>query len=376
MLVMPPTRRIPGKIYRRKQFSIFNFQPPEALMSIRRSLVLTTALMVLLGGCLPYSCRQTEPRALFPSDSLSRNIASRLTSDTLHLAHQSSGPENHPLEYPTSIVRSPDGRLYVSDAKRNTIYVFTADGQFESRFQSSEFSYPFLAGFRGDSLIVLNRGSSTLDFVLDSTVVKSLDVPEGPDAMATATESGIFYKVVADDPWFGANVPGYITHISPSGNPTEPRVELPGASWRHRGYMRMWGDTLVSLTGYRPVLDLISRDGSLDTLDLRGFDSPMLARSRAFMQGTVDTPPVLSSSAFPADSLLYVLNLRPHQVRIDVYDRNGQLQTVYQEPGRPSAEAPDVFPMDLTVLRDSTGTRRFAVVMYKPNPSLRVYETK
>lgn len=345
-------------------------------MSISRSFVLTAVLVLLLSGCLPYTCRQTEPRELFPSDSLSRSMAARITPDSLRLLRQSRGSETQTMKYPTSIVQGPDGRLFVSDARQNAIYIYTSDGRFENRFRAPSLSYPFLAGFRADTLIALNRGTTSLNFIVDTTVVRSIDLPKGPGAMAVANESGIYYKVVEDDPWFGSTVPGYITRVTAAGDTTMPRVQLPGPFWRHRGFMRFWGDTLVSLSGYRPVIDLISPNGTLDTLALRGFDSPMLARSRSFQTGTVDTAPVLTSSAVPADSQLYVLNLRPHLMRIDVYDRNGRLQKVYQEAVRPSPNDPDVFPMDFTLIRDSTGTLRFPVVMFKPNPSLRIYETR
>lgn len=342
-------------------------------MHARLSYVLTILLAVVLAGCLPYSCRRTEPTALFPSDSLSQRIAAGVPADTLTMIQQSSGAEDRPMGYPTSLLRGPEQRFFASDAKENSIYVFDSAGTFQRRVEAPSFSYPFLAGFRGDTLLVLNRGSSTIDFVLNDRVVNSLSVPEGAGAMAVTTSNGIYYKTVGEDNWFSPDVTGYIARLTRSGDTTSPRVELPGPYWRHRGFLRTWGDTLVSLSGYRPVVDMVLPGGEFDTLTLRGFDSPMLARSRGFIKGSVDTAPVLTSSAVPRDSQLFVLNLRPKRLRVDIYNRDGRLQQIYQEPGRPAPDEPDVFPMDFTVYRDHSNRRIFAVLFYKPEPSLRLY---
>lgn len=337
------------------------------------SFLLTSLLVVVLAGCLPYSCRRTVPQGLFPADSLSRRIAIHTPSDTLEQLWSTKGPDNRPLKYPNTLLRRSDGLFFVSDAARNSIYVFSPQGSFLRSIEAPSFSYPFLAGFRGDTLVVLNRGSSTLDFVLDGTIVRTISVPKGPGAMAVATDEAIYYKTVGDDAWLGDDVPGYITRIDASGDTTAPHVTLPGPYWRHRGFLRMWGDTLVSLSGYRPVIDMVLPGGELDTLALTGFNSPMLSRSRAFMKDAVDTAPVLTSSAVPADSLLFVLNLRPYQLRIDVYNRRGRLQRILQTPQPSSQQAPELFPLDLAAFRDSTGALTFAVVFRQPVPALRLY---
>jgi hypothetical protein len=140
--------------------------------------------------------------------------------------------------------------------------------------------------------------------------------------------------------------------------------------------LRSWGDTLLSLSGYRPAIDLVLPGERLDTLDLHGFDSPMLPRRRAYGRGEVDTPPLLTASAAPLGDRLYVLNMRPKHLQVDVYDRQGRLQRILTETPPESMEAPDYFPLDLAAFRDPDGALRIAVVTHEPEPAIRCYRIR
>jgi len=107
-----------------------------------------------------------------------------------------------------------------------------------------------------------------------------------------------------------------------------------------------------------------------DSLSLVGFDSPMLDRSRAYAQGDVDKPPLLTASAAPVGDTLFVLNLRPGWVQIDAYDRQGRLLRRLVE--RHDAGNSDFYPVDLDARR-TNGGYAFAVAVRSPDPQVEVF---
>ena len=116
----------------------------------------------------------------------------------------------------------------------------------------------------------------------------------------------------------------------------------------------------------------------LDSLTLRGFDSPMLSRTRLFTLDELTQPPLLSSSAVAVGERLFVLNMRPGWLRVDVYDRSGELQYILTQPD-PQFNT-DYFPTDLAVRiaikgdganASGSGTvYELAVSVYKPEPRI------
>jgi hypothetical protein len=119
------------------------------------------------------------------------------------------------------------------------------------------------------------------------------------------------------------------------------------------------------------LLPLNFADGTTpDSLALVGFDSPMLERSYAFGQGDATEAPLLTPAAAPAGDSLFVLNLRPGWVQIDVYDRQGRLQRRLVEPH--DEGSPNFYPLDLDVRR-TAGGYIFAVTVRSPEPRLEVF---
>ncbi|HMB93437.1 MAG TPA: hypothetical protein VKP65_21475 [Rhodothermales bacterium] len=324
--------------------------------------------VLTLAGCLPSSCRRVDSRAVAPADSLSRQLAEQLTPDTLQLVWSATGSAEAAMEYPRTVRFGPANRLYVSDAQRNSVFAFAKDGTWLEEITWDSVAVPYLAGLRGDTLVVFNPENRRLDFVLNGTAVRSLhtppEVPRGPLHYAAATDSALYYKVVGDE------FEGYLARLDEHGSIAE-RIPLPGPAWRHAGLLRPWGDSLLSLSGFLPSVDVLTPAGRLDSLALVGFDSPMLARRYSFLQGDTHESPLLSPAATPAGNWLFVLNLRPGWLRIDVYDRAGHLQHILTQanPGYNK----QFYPIDLAVQQDTTGAFDIAVLTVEPVQELRRY---
>ncbi len=328
-------------------------------------------LLLALTGCLPSSNQRKLDRTLFPSDSLSREIAEAAPVDTLQFVRRVEAPPEALLEYPTSFALGPDGGIVVAETRRGALVRFDAEGQYRSAFQWESFSYPFLAGVRGDTVAVLNRGAHRVDLVVGDDVVQSLDVPEVRNGSALLTERGLFYKTAAEGE--GAT----LYHFDLDGTEVA-RYNLTGPYWRHLGFLRTWGDSLLALSGYRPVVDVLApetREGAvLDTLALAGFDSPQLARSRLWAAGDVDEPPLLSPAAAALGDRLFVLNARPGWVRIDVFRRDsapgGPRLVLERALVQPDPAVDKTFlPVDL-VARSVPGGVEFVVLTADPRPGL------
>ncbi len=261
-----------------------------------------------------------------------------------------------------------DGSLWVSDAEANRLSRLSNDGVVLSQHVDERFSYPYLAGIDGDTAFVFSPGRFSIQRLLDGTVDDIRATPNAPRAgllqYAHVHNGTIFVKLLGDD------FTGYVTDVKDDPD-AAVRTELRGPSWRWAGGLRSWGDTLISLRGYRPVIDLILPDGRRDSLLLQGFDSPMLARSRLFALGQVTKPPLLTSSAYPLEGRLFVLNMRPGWLRVDVYDRDGRLARILtqRDPGFDRG----FYPIDLSVRRSSPTTVQIAVAVVEPEPRVALY---
>ena len=336
-----------------------------------RRAVLFFAVGVLVTGCLPYSCQRTANEAVYPADSTSRRVAESVPTDSLRPVGATGGTDTHPLTYPRT-VRFVEETVVVSDAERNSLFRFGLDGTFRREVPDEAFAVPYLIGHRGDTLVVFNAEADRIDFVAEGRRLADRAVAyDRPSREALvymlATDAHLYAKVVGQD------VGAHVARLDPTGA-VEARAELGGPYWRRAGFLRTWGDSLVSLSGYRPVVHRLPRgfaDGApADSLSLVGFDSPMLERSYAYAEGDVSKPPLLSASAAAVGDRLFVLNLRPGWVQIDVYDRSGRLQRRLVEPH--SGGDRGFYPLDLDVRRADAGYR-LAVAVRSPEPRLQLF---
>lgn len=338
----------------------------------RRVGLLFTVSLLFLTGCLPYSCQQERNKTVFPSDSLSRRVAADTPADTLEPVGTVTGSAEQSLAYPRTVRFVEDGAMVVSDAKRNQLLRFGPDGAFQRAVVDSAFAVPYLMGRRGDTLVVFNAGANRIDFVTEGRRLADHAISyERPSRQALvymlATDTALYAKTVEEDA--GASV----ERLDDTGTVTA-RAPLDGPHWRHAGFLRDWGDSLVSLSGYRPVVHRLAPDFAAgatgDSLSLIGFDSPMLARSYSYVTGEIDKPPLLTTSAAAAGDTLFVLNLRPGWVQIDAYDRQGRLQERLVE--RHSGGNRDFYPVDLDARRTDDGYR-FVVAVRSPTPQLALF---
>lgn len=331
---------------------------------------LLLSLLLTVSGCLPFSCQRSQPRALFPADSLSRQFAETTSIDTLMTVWETTGSSEVKLAYPRTVRFDSLGNIFASDAQNNEIYrFFREDGVIDKVYSSISYQTPYLVGFRQDTLLVFNPSSRRIDYTIGDETQLFIQLPpddSGPDRLqyVVVSDNETYYKVV------DAEFEGYIASVGRNGNVVSS-TPIPDPYWRYAGALRIWNDELLSLSAYRPFVDFISESNSLDSLALYGFDSPMLARSRAFVFGDVRQPPLLYSSATAVDNLLYVLNLRPGWLRIDVFDREGTLQhrLVQREPGFNK----EFYPIDIDVRNSGNGEIELLVAYIKPEPKISLY---
>jgi len=156
---------------------------------------------VVLPGCLPYSCQPQPNEALYPSDSLSRQVAQDTPVDTLEGLWQAGDTEGRALAHPRTVRFVEGGRLVVSDVERNSLFRFGADGRLVREVDDGGFQTPYLIGTRGDTLLVFNAGSNRIDRVVDGgrradrSVTYERPAPETLVYML-ATDTTLYAKVV------------------------------------------------------------------------------------------------------------------------------------------------------------------------------------
>lgn len=327
--------------------------------------------VLILSGCFPSSCRREEPHDLFASDSLSRQIAAGIPIDTLRLIRSVQGSPENAIEYPRTVLFGNDDTIYVGDVQSGVLFLFDSSGLPLQSWHDDRLVHPYLAGTRGDTLLVFSPDSSRIFYLLEGRIARQIDLPRPDDRSAlqyvAGTEEAIYVKAASAES-------GVSIHRFDHAGQEVAKKDLRGPYWRYAGMVRTWGDTLLSLSGYRPVVDLLTPEGRVDSLALVGFDSPMLARSRAFMLGGIKEPPLLSTSAAPAGPYLFVLNLRPGWLRIDVFDRNGRLQFVLTESN--SAFDREFFPIAIDVRPQDDAGYLLAVTTHEPVAQLLLYHWK
>jgi len=326
-------------------------------------------LAVFLSGCLPSSCKRTESRDLFPQDSLSKAFAASLPVDTLTVLDWIEVSDELTMEYPRTLGYDAEDRLWVSDTELHTLTALSEDGSVKERIDATEFPFPYIAGFRGDTVIVFSAGTSEIIKVVSGEAVARIPVPDdapsrGVFRYAAADEARIFIKVIAD------GFEGYIAELDNSGAVLNRRA-LSGPYWQYAGMLRIWGDSLLSLSGFRPMIHLRSSADSVRVMPLVGFDSPMLARTRLFVLNHLDQPPMLTASAAAVGELLFLLNMRPGWLRVDVYGHDGHLQNILTQPSPEFNQ--DYYPSDIAVRRISETEYELAVSVIEPEPRIERY---
>lgn len=333
---------------------------------LRRPVILL-ALLGLLSACRPFG--RSESSDLMPSDSLSRKIAVQVPIERLERLWISASVPNDEMIHPQTVRFGPEEQIYISDVEQNRVFIYDLNGRRVGQIASPDFKYPYLAGFKGDTVLVLNRGLNRLEYYKNGNKVHVVSVPTGPMTYVLYHKNQYYFKATGGDDTYQ----GFMARMNPDG-----RIGWPSAKfskkrfWRYAGNLRMWGDRPMSLSGFRPVVDFLRPDGGLDTLKLTGFDSPMLRQSRAFLIGDEWNPPLLTSSAVALDSSLFVLNLRAGWLRIDRYDEKGRLRQVAETP-KPQYQK-NWTPMDMDVKLLPDGRLIFAVAYHEPTPSVRLYQ--
>ena len=332
---------------------------------------LVAASALLCAGCLPSSCQRTESRAISPADSLSRQIASNITPDTIQSVQVLSGRYESKLKWPRTVLFDSTGRVYVSDTDRHSVFVFNVDGTLLREFSWERGQFPYLAGWHGDSLLVFSPVYHKIDVLVDTVVVDSIPMPApGSDALqyAVATRTALYLKVVSQKQ--PAN--HFVYEIDRSGE-IVAKARLSGSSWDHAGLLRAVGDVPVSLMGFFPRVMTWPRGLAFAPTTIRwnGFDSPMLRRTFAFAEGNARNTPLLTSAAAVAGPYWFVLNLRPGWLRLDVYDLAGDLQHVLIEAA--PAYAKEFYPTDIAVRQRAQNTFDIAVSMVTAEPAVRRY---
>jgi len=317
-------------------------------------------LSLLLTGCLPSSCTRVESRSVSAADSLSRAIAAAMPVDTLVI--HSVIETDDLLLHPRTVGFDDAGTLWVSDSRKHLVLSFDESGTLVSN-DTLDGSIPYLAGFEDGSVFVYAPVDHTIrvrtaDGVWSETALEGLLPEEKALTYVARTEGGFVSKVI------GEEFDGYLGVHAEDGSLVR-QIPLEGPVWRRAGLIRSHEGVVYSLSGYRPLIDRL--DGTrLDSLDLVGFDSPMLARSFQFVRGDADQPPMLTASAAISGDLIFVLNMRPGWLNIDVFDLDGQLRYILTQPDPSFAK--EYYPSDIAVRQRGDGGFDVAVTVTEPSP--------
>lgn len=311
----------------------------------------------MLGGCLPSSCARSDNYSLLPADSLSRQIAASVDPGTLE--HIETIDLSDALSMPQTLaVDARTGDVYVAAPRRNRV-AHVVKSTNEIRTVEGDFESPYLAGFRGDTLGVFNAFAGRMMLMADGEVLRTIDFDmdrSTSDRMAVLGDRRIFVKDVSESS--GATI-----FVFDDGGRLIEEVPMDGPYWRHSGSLRILDGDVFSISGYRPVLYVL-REGRIDTLALVGFDSPMLSRSRRFLEEGNFQPPLLSSSAVVVDDRLFAINLRPGWIQIDTYGRDGRLTDVWIEADpQPNRR---FYPVDIDAVPLDDGAIDLYVLVQQP----------
>jgi len=323
----------------------------------------TSILFVLLTftvtGCLPSSCNRVEPRAVAPADSVSRALAATLPVDTLEVV---SIIESEVLSNPRTVMLTQDGGLIVSDSQENTVHWFDEDDVLTRSVELTD-AIPYLAGLEGDSVWVYAPGPRSM-FLIDGSsdpAERGITLGEGSERALTwvaRTQDGFVSKVLDEDS-------GNRVAFHGDDGAILETIALDGPAWRWAGFLRAHQGAVYSLAGFLPSMDVIA-NGAVDSVRFVGFDSPMLARTLQFQMGSTDQPPLLSASSAFVGERIFLLNMRPGWLHIDVYGLDGSIQYILTQPD-PSFGT-EYYPTDLAVVEREPGVFDLAVTITEPAP--------
>lgn len=321
---------------------------------------------VLLTGCLPTSCNRVESRVITAADSTSRALAASLPVDTMRVVFKRTYREEE-MRNPRTILFDDRGQLLVTDTRTSAIHRLGETGDILSTMRF-EGTIPYLAGLQSDTTWVFSPSDGAMHrlIALRPDHVTMLDLETGNERAlrwAIRTDSGYVSKVLDDDA--GNRIVWYDEHGT-----VRSRISLPGPSWRYAGMLRNGRAGTISLSGFLPFLYEVTPAG-LDSTRLVGFDSPMLARTLQFERGTVEQPPLLSGSAALAGDWLFVLNMRPGWLHVDVFDAAGRLAYILTQPD-PSFSK-EYYPTDIAVKEGQSGEFHLAVTVTEPAPGVERY---
>jgi hypothetical protein len=341
---------------------------PAAVLPLRLSPLYALSLFVTLSGCLP-TCVREEDKSLLPADSTGRRLAALAPTDTLAPLWSRTATTLPGLTHPRTVRYDTAGTLWMSDAGAGTLTALAPSGAVTYR-GAPGLRVPYLAGFRGDTVVVFSAGANRFDLVHGGRLARQVPVPDLP-----ADESLLRYGAAWADGFvlkIGSEETAARLLVLDAGGRLVRTQPLPGPHWRHAGPLRTRGDTLLSICGFRPVYDRILPDGRRDTVALVGFDSPMLARSRRFMAGDTHAPPLMVPAlAHLPDGRFFVLNLRLGWVQVDAFGADARLTRHLLQP-HPGPNR-QFWPEDLDVWREPSGALRVAVTSTRPAPALRVF---
>ncbi len=351
-----------------------------------RSFGLAAALALVLAGCLP-TCRREEDKRLTPADSAGRLASLAVVPDTLIPLWTRDARTMPGLEYPRTVRFMPasgalGGSVVVADPATGDLWTIGAGGS-PARRHVLGLSGPYLAGFRGDSVVVYEVGVNRFSIVAADSAGALRVARRVPFTGLPSDQTLVRYGAA----WMDGFAVKYSSEESGAGllvldasGRVRHRERLAGPHWRFAGPLRTSGDTLVSVCGFRPVIDRFtaSVDSSgaasgaasrlvirRDSVALVGFDSPMLARSRRFLTGDVSSPPLLlPSAAVLGAGEIVALNLRLGWIEADRYGPDGLLRGRIVE--RLVFLNPDVLPDDLDARRLADGSLEIAVAVPRP----------
>lgn len=295
-------------------------------------------------------------------------MADAMPVDTL----ESTGFILAELGHPRTVRFAADGHLWFTDTETGSVYRVDDAGEPVLRMRRPG-TFPYLAGFSADTVLVFEPsmhqmwhiGPDAADTL--STPLGSRVPVQGGLRYAAATSSDWYVKVVGED------FDGYLARLDPISGEVTDSVALEGPSWRWAGLLRTDPDTtgVWSLAAFLPIVDRWRPGAALDSLRLTGFDSPMLARTRQFLMGDTHAPPMLSASSVISSDAIYVLNMRPGWLQLDVFDRDGTLRQRLTQPDPGFNQ--DYYPTDLAIQEREDGTLEIAVAILKPEPRIDLF---
>ncbi len=270
------------------------------------------------------------------------------------------------LQFPRSVAIR-DSNVFVGDVETASIIRFNLDGAATATISEPDWSYPYLAGVDARNLYVYLPSQARIDalnrLTSETTHIRTYDAGELGLSYASADSTLAARKLLPKES------PGRLD-LFRNRVDSASTIALDAPQWTFAGALLVDSDTVYSLRGYHPSIDVFTSRGLVQQRQLSGFDSPMLARAYNFRKGESDKPPLLSSDAALANDRFFVLNIRPGWLRVDVYSRGGSLQAILVEPNPSFGK--HYYPTGVDVLFDR-GRYLIAVSYKEPEPSVRLF---